>query len=607
MLFCTNITKSFGPHKLFSEASFQLNRKERVGIIGRNGCGKSTLFRLILGEDNPDDGQITYPEHYRIGKLEQHLKFSRDSVLEEVAQILPPNEEHNRWKAEKILYGLGFNKENFRENPAKFSGGFQIRIKLAQLLLSEPDLLLLDEPTNYLDILAIRWLESFLKKWSGEVLCISHDHEFLARAMTHNMIIHRQKFKKIRGNPAKIYEQIALEEDIHEKTRLKQLKELKKQEKFIREFRAGARSAGLVQSRIKMLAKKERIQPLPKIKPIKFHFPEWNFNGAKVLEARNLSFGYQENEDLLKKVSLEVFPGEKVAIIGANGKGKTTLLKIFAGFLSPTAGVLKKNKALLQGYFGQSNIDNLDPQKTILEALHEDKSKTEQEIRNIAGSLLFTGDLAKKKVAVLSGGEKARVNLGKILLKRTNILLLDEPTNHLDYESVEALISAIQNYSGAVLAVSHNENFLQKIAKKLIVFDEDEVFVWNGSYQDFLAKKGFKSESDNSLSSGERAGVRVENPAKKLTYNEKKELQKSVRKLERELQKIEDKISELEKQQAENREKIHIASRQGNRLKLETLGIEAEQIQLKISREFEKWEELGVEVEVLRQRLAEVK
>ncbi len=539
MLFCTNITKSFGAHKLLSEANFQLNRKERVGIIGRNGCGKSTLFRLILGEDVPDDGKITYPEHYRIGSLEQHLKFSRDSVLDEVAQILPVGEEHNLWKAEKILFGLGFSRENFSENPAKFSGGYQIRIKLAQLLLSEPDLLLLDEPTNYLDILAIRWLENFLKKWPGEVLCISHDHNFLSRAMTHNAIIHRQKIKKIRGNPAKIYEQIAIEEDIHEKTRLKQLKEIKKQEKFIREFRAGARSAGLVQSRIKMLAKKERIQPLPKIPPIKFQFPEWNFNGAKVLETRNLSFGYQAGEDLLKKLNLEVFPGEKIAVIGQNGKGKSTLLKIFAtalrgtaGFLEHQSGVLKMNKALRIGYFGQSNIDRQDPQKTILEELHFDKSKTDQEIRNIAGNLLFSGDLAKKKIGVLSGGEKARVNLGKLLLQRTNFLLLDEPTNHLDYESVEALISAINKYEGAVLSVSHDENFLQRVAEKLIVFDADEVFVWNGNYQDFLAKKGFSSEIESGLkdtvnvsSPDSEKGI-SENPAKKLNYNEKKELQK---------------------------------------------------------------------------------
>lgn len=602
MLFCTNITKSFGPHKLLVNANFQLNKKERIGVIGRNGAGKSTLFKLILEQELPDDGQITYPEYYRIGSLEQHLKFSRDSVLEEVGQILPVGEEHNMWKAEKYLYGLGFTKENFSENPAKFSGGFQIRIKLAQLLLSEPDLLLLDEPTNYLDILAIRWLENFLKKWPGEVICISHDHNFLARAMTHNAIIHRQQFKKIRGNPAKLYDQIAIEEDIHEKTRLKQLKETKKQEKFINEFRAGARSAGLVQSRIKMLAKKEKIKPLPKIRPIKFHFPEWNFNGAKVLETRNLSFGYTEDEDLLKKISLEIFPGEKIAIIGQNGKGKTTLLKVLAGEFEKTGGVLKKNKALFQGYFGQSNIDNLDPQKTILEALHVDKNKTDQEIRNIAGNLLFTGDLAKKKIQILSGGEKARVNLGKILLERTNLLLLDEPTNHLDYESVEALISAIKKYEGAVLIVAHDENFLQQVATKLIVFDDDKVFVWNGNYQDFLAKKGFKSEDKSEFEL--RSGQNELSSNSKISYNEKKELQKSLRIAEREFKKVEVAIATLEKQQLDNQEKVHLALRQGNRLKLETLGIEAEKIQIKISREFTKWEELGVKVEVVREKLA---
>jgi ATP-binding cassette subfamily F protein 3 len=261
------------------------------------------------------------------------------------------------------------------------------------------------------------------------------------------------------------------------------------------------------------------------------------------------------------------------------------------------------NKALQLGYFGQSNIDRQDPKKTILEELHFDKSKTDQEIRNIAGNLLFTGDLAKKKIAILSGGEKARVNLGKILLERTNILLLDEPTNHLDYESVEALISAIQKYEGAVLTVAHDENFLQKIATKLIVFDDDEVFVWNGNYQDFIAKKGFQSELESGLK--DSANVPSPDSDKKLNYNEKKELQKSLRVAEREFKKVEMAITTLEKQQAENQEKVHTALRQGNRLKLETLGIEAEKIQVKISREFEKWEVLGVKVEVARGRLEE--
>ena len=595
MLFCTNITKSFGTHQLLQGANFQLNRKERVGIVGRNGAGKSTLFNLIIGKDTPDNGEIVIPNNYKIGILNQQLEFSQESVLKEVMEVLPEDEKHSEWKAEKILFGLGFSQENLAENPEIFSGGFQIRIKLARLLLSEPDLLLLDEPTNYLDILSIRWLEKILQAWSGEVICVSHDHIFLSKAMTHCAIIHRQGFKKVKGgNPQKVYEQIAIEEGIHERTRKKQIKETNKQEKFIREFRSGARSAGLVQSRIKMLDKKGKIKALAKIPPIKFNFPEAEFNGAKILEGRNLSFGYGQ-EDLLKKISLEIFPGEKVAIIGQNGKGKSTLLKALAGEIKVKSGTLKLNNALSVGYFGQSNIDNLAKEKTILEALHVDKSKTEQEIRNIAGSLLFSGALAKKKISVLSGGEKARVNLGRVLLQTTNLLLLDEPTNHLDYESVEALIEAIKKYSGAVVVVAHDENFLQQVATKLVIFDNDEVFVWNGNYQDFIDKKGFSIE--------QKEEVDLENfPGKKsaeLNYEERKTWQKLLRKAEKDLKKTEKQITELEDRQLENKEKVHVFLRQGNRTMLEKLGIESEKIQDELGAKLGKWEKLGEEIEFL--------
>jgi ATP-binding cassette subfamily F protein 3 len=256
---------------------------------------------------------------------------------------------------------------------------------------------------------------------------------------------------------------------------------------------------------------------------------------------------------------------------------------------------LKLNNALSVGYFGQSNIDNLAKEKTILEALHVDKSKTEQEIRNIAGSLLFSGSLAKKKISVLSGGEKARVNLGRVLLQTTNLLLLDEPTNHLDYESVEALIEAIKKYSGAVVVVAHDENFLQQVATKLVIFDNDEVFVWNGNYQDFIDKKGFSIE--------QKEEVDLENfPGKKsaeLNYEERKTWQKLLRKAEKDLKKTEKQITELEDRQLENKEKVHVFLRQGNRTMLEKLGIESEKIQDELGAKLGKWEKLGEEIEFL--------
>ena len=488
MIFCKNLTKTFGAQTLFKNADFQLNSGEKVGIVGRNGYGKSTLFHMILKKDAPDEGEISYPDNYHIGSMDQHIQFSKKNIVDEVTQVLTGDQIHDTWKAEKLLSGLGFSNSDFTKSPNAFSGGFQTRIKLAQLLLSEPDLLLLDEPTNYLDIVSIRWLEFFLKQWKGELLCISHDQTFLENITNFTAIIHRQKFKKVKGPPAKCYDQIKKEEQIHEKTRLNDKKGRAKQEKFIREFRSGARSAGLVQSRIKMLEKKEKLHALPVIAPIKFHFPECDFTGARMLEAHNLSFGYQSNQDLLKKVSLEILPGEKIGIIGANGKGKTTLLSVLSGNLPARTGTLKLHSNAHFGYFGQSNIERLDKTRNIIEEISAHDDVGEQTARSVAGSLLFSGDLAYKKIEILSGGEKARVNLGKILVHSTNFLLLDEPTNHLDYESVNVLINALKKYAGSVIFVSHNEHFLRSVAEKLVVFDDDQVYVFQGNYETFLSK-----------------------------------------------------------------------------------------------------------------------
>lgn len=602
MLFVKNLTKSFGAQVLLEETDFQLNRGEKVGIVGRNGYGKSTLFRLITRIDTPDEGEISYPEDYRIGALDQHLSFSKDTIRDEVAQILPEHQKYDVWKAEKILSGLGFSPEDFEKSPDIFSGGFQIRIKLAQLLLSEPDLLLLDEPTNYLDIVSIRWLEKFLRNWKGEILCVSHDQTFLENVMTHTVAIHRKKLKKLKGNPQKIYDQIAYEEDIHEKTRTNEAKERARQEKFIREFRSGARSAGLVQSRIKMLEKKETLKALPPIPPIKFHFPEANFTGSKMIEANNICFGYEKSQELLKKVSFEIFPGDKVGIIGANGKGKSTLLKVLNNELQIQSGTLKTHTNTRIGYFGQSNVDRLDKTRNIIEELMATKDVSEQTVRSVAGSLLFSGDLAYKNISVLSGGEKARVNLGKILLTPNNLLLLDEPTNHLDYESVEALIKALKEFSGSIVFVAHDEHFLKNVAEKLIVFDGDEVYLFAGNYEKFLDERGFASEEIEQPSPLEKSQEKKKSPAHREKTKEKNRL---IRPLQKELNKIEKKITEFEKSQEKNMKAFRVAERQGNRLKMETLGIEYQDLQKDIETLWEEWETIGKEMEGIEREYSE--
>jgi len=594
MLFCKNITKSFGTQTLFRNADFQLNRGERVGIVGRNGSGKSTLFRLIMNADRIDDGEISFPDTYKIAGLDQHLTFGNGNIVDEVAQSLDEEQEHDRWKAEKLLSGLGFSTDDFTKKPDVFSGGFQIRIKLAQLLLSEPDCLLLDEPTNYLDILTIRWLERFLKSWPGELICVSHDQAFLERICTHTLAVHRQQFKKIKGPPAKCYAQIAKEEEIQERTRITEGKKTAKQEKFIREFRAGARSAGLVQSRIKMLAKKEKIQALPPIPPIKFQFTEANFNGAKIIDAHNLTFNYPGGPELMKKLSLEIFPGDKIGIIGANGKGKSTLLKLLNEEITQKSGTLKRHINTHTGYIGQSNVDRLEPEKTIVQELQTTPGVSEQMARTIAGSLLFSGGLALKPIKVLSGGEKSRVNLGKVLLTPVNFLLLDEPTNHLDYESVEAFIDAVNAFTGAVVCVSHNESFLSRVADKLVVFDGDEVYFYPNDYQTFLNEKGFVSEQIDKPTPQE---VSAERQKKTVHNSERKERERILRPLKRQLQKIEKSILGLEEAQKDNVEKFKLAERQGNRLKMETLGIEYSDLQKDLETKWHEWNEVAGQIE----------
>ncbi len=596
MIFIKDIVKSYGAQLLFDKASFQVNKGEKIGIVGRNGYGKTTLFRLILGTDIIDEGEINIPDNYRLGTLDQQLNFTEKNILNEVSKVLPENEKYDIWKAEKLLSGLGFSEKDFTRPHTDFSGGFQIRVKLAELLLSKPDMLLLDEPTNYLDIVSLRWLEKFLKSWKGEVLCISHDQTFLKNISTHSIAIWRQKLKKIKGSPKKCYAQIKKEEELYERTRKNDEKNRAKQEKFIREFRSGARSAGLVQSRIKMLAKQEKRDKLDSIASINFNFTEADFLGARLLEVTSLKFGYKEKQDLLKKISFEIKSGEKIGIIGQNGAGKTTLLRLLAGELEPQGGTIKYNINTHFGYFGQSNIENLEPQKNIVETLIAE-GIGEQEARKIAGNLLFRGDNAYKKIENLSGGEKARVNLGRLFTKIVNLIFLDEPTNHLDIESIQSLIKAVNNFGGGVVFVSHNEEFLRSCADKLIVFDDGAVRLFQGTYDEFLEKEGFVSEKEQGISTLEK----VEKNKKKPVHREKqKELQRLIRPIKRKIERTEKEIENIEKLQQENKKTFDIAHRQGNRLKMESLGIEYQELQVKLEKKMGEWEKLEMEIEKIK-------
>ena len=495
MIRAENISKSYGGRTLFDQLSFTLNSRERLGLVGRNGHGKTTLFRLIAGEESPDSGALIIPKNYRCGYVKQALEFSRASVLEEAMTALPPSERDHHWKAEKILAGLGFLKTDFDRPPTEFSGGFQVRLNLAKALASEPDLLLLDEPTNFLDITSIRWIERFLVAWPRELMVITHDRSFMDRVVTHVMGIHRQKVRKIAGTTEKYYAQIAQDEEIHEKTRLNDERRRKEVELFISRFRAKARLAGLVQSRVKTLQKMEKRNKLEKLRDLEFAFREKPLPGKHTLSARHLEFSYEPETRLIHDVSLTITTGERVCIVGPNGKGKTTLLKILAGELAPQSGEVVYHPAIQKGFFEQTNVTHLVDSRTVEEEiLYSDPGVDRQMARDICGAMMFPGDDALKKIAVLSGGEKSRVVLGKILATPVNLLLLDEPTNHLDMESCDALLAAIDSFGGTVILVTHNEMFLHALAERLIVFRENGIELFDGTYQEFLEKGGWQDE-----------------------------------------------------------------------------------------------------------------
>jgi ATP-binding cassette subfamily F protein 3 len=496
MLQAHDLSLGFNGQELFDEVSFSINSGERIGLVGRNGSGKTTLFKLLTKELSPEEGHISTPKNYTIGYLKQHLHFSEPNVLEEACLGLPAEEKDQVWKAEKILSGLGFSAEDFYCSPSEFSGGFQVRLNLAKVLLAEPHLLLLDEPTNYLDIISIRWLTRFLQRWPNELMIITHERDFMNSITTHTMGIHRQKVRKIEGDTIKFFEQIAVEEEVYEKTRQKEEKKREETVEFINRFRASAARASLVQSRVKALEKMGEKKALANIAELGFRFNAVEFHANHLLRMEKMTFGYLPEQTLIKNLTLDIGRKERICVVGKNGKGKSTLLRLLAGEIAPASGEIRRHADCRIGYFGQTNIARLNPEHTIEEELAELRPDLKYtEIRKTCGAMMFPGDLALKKIAILSGGEKSRVSLGKILLSPTNLLLLDEPTNHLDVESCDSLIAAIDEFPGSVLIVTHSEMFLHHLAKKLIVFDEDKVFIFNGNYQEFLEQVGWKEEA----------------------------------------------------------------------------------------------------------------
>ncbi|MGZ3787316.1 MAG: ABC-F family ATP-binding cassette domain-containing protein [Bacteriovorax sp.] len=506
MIQAKNLSKHFGAQELFESVSFQLGPRERVGLVGRNGSGKSTLFKLVLGELSADSGEISIPKGYKLGALEQHIHFTKSTVLEECTQVLNP-EDFNEHEAEKILFGLGFSDEDMQKDPKSFSGGYQIRINLTKVLLQAPDLLMLDEPTNYLDIVSMRWLKSFLKNFPGEIMLITHDREFMDDVITHTMGLHRRQLKKIKGDTAKFYEQILQEEEMYEKTRENLDKKRKEMEAFVERFKAKASKAAQAQSRMKALEKMSTMDKLSDVDNLGFKFRFVECPGKQIAEVKHLAFAYDGNIEhaLFHNLSFPINREDRIGIIGKNGKGKSTLLNVIAGTLDSIEGKTSFHPSAQIGHFGQTNINRLNMENTIVEEIQSTNGDLAvSSVRNICGTMMFEGDLAKKKIKVLSGGERARVLLGKILAKPANLLLLDEPTNHLDMESIESLTEEIGNFPGAVVIVTHSEIMLRNLATKLVIFHNGNAEFFNGTYDDFLEKIGWESEETKPTKAGNK-------------------------------------------------------------------------------------------------------
>ena len=546
MIRVENLTKSFGDQILFDGLDFSVNQKQRVGLVGQNGHGKTTLFRMIAGEERPDSGSIIIPKNYRIDYVRQNLEFSADTALNEGIRALPEQEKDHHWKVEKILAGLGFSREDFDRHPDEFSGGLQVRLNLVKALVAEPDLLLLDEPTNFLDITSIRWVEQFLSNWPHELMLITHDRSFMDKVVTHTMGIHRRKLRKIAGNTTKFYNQIAQDEEVYEKTRVNDDRRRKEIQQFITRFRAKARLANMVQSRVKTLKKMEKKDKLEELKLLDFSFRSSPFPGKNILTCSHLAFAYDEQKTLIKDFNVTIETNERVCVVGKNGKGKTTLLKLLAGKLPPQSGQTIFHPSTITGFFEQTNVNSLVDTRTVEEEIlysHPDMDR--QRARNISGAMMFSGDDALKKISILSGGEKSRVMLGKLLATPANLLLLDEPTNHLDMESCDALLAAIDLFEGTVIMVTHNEMFLHTLADKLIVFQNDEIDVFNGRYQEFLDKGGWHDEKLSE--SGDRSQAILAGSNAKLA---KKELRRKrseiINRRSKNVRPIEKRIARLE-------------------------------------------------------------
>ena len=592
MLQIQGISKSFGDQSLFEDAGCLIEAGEKVGIVGANGHGKSTLLRMILAEIEPDQGNIAVTRGVRVGHLSQHLVFQGATVLDEACSVLVEEDGFLPiFKAESMLMGLGFIEEQLKQPPGELSGGFQVRLNLAKALLEDPDLLLLDEPNNYLDIVSLRWLKEFLRKWRRTLLLVTHDREFMDSITTHTLAVHRRKLRKFQGGTDKAWQQIFTEEEMHEKTRVNTERKIAHEMRFVERFRAKARRASQAQSRLKQISKRERLEKLDELSTLSFSFHYKHNPGKWALETRRLEFAYDDGPTLISGLDLHIGAGDRVGVIGQNGKGKSTLLRLMAGELTPVEGEVRTHPSTCINLFGQSAMRVLRPERSIEEEVYEANNMLNRtQVRDICGAMMFGGDFALKKVEVLSGGEKSRTLLGRVLACPGNLLLLDEPTNHLDMASTDALIEAIKAYPGSAVMVTHIESVLRETCNRLVIFDAGTVRVFEGTYDDFLRRYGWSSEDQPIEDKGPRKRRENRKDLKRERAELIRERSQVLKPLKQTIESNEKLITMLEEKVKITEADLITASESGDGEAIASLAQELNNLRASIDRAFEKFE-----------------
>jgi ATP-binding cassette, subfamily F, member 3 len=632
------LTKYFGADLILSNIKLEIQSKDRIALVGRNGAGKSTLLKIIAGEMSYDSGEIIKPKEVSIGYLAQDSGLhSSLSIWEEMMTVFAPLkametqlremerqmgdpdlladssryekllkdydalQEHYKEQGgyqyeaniRSVLHGLQFSQYDYMTTPVQsLSGGQRTRLALGKLLLMKPDLLILDEPTNHLDLETLTWLEQYLQTYPGAILVVSHDRYFLDKVATQVYELSRTTLKRYTGNYSRYLEQKAAEYERERKLYEKQQEEIAKLQDFIQRNIARASTTRRAQSRRKQLEKMKIIEkPIGDEKSASFSFDIERQSGNDVLIAEDVAVGYDMDKPLIRNIRLRITRGESIALVGPNGIGKSTLLKAIVNKLPLQAGRFRYGSNVQIGYYDQNQAD-LSSNKRVLDELWDAyPEKTEREIRAVLGNFLFSGDDVLKPVSALSGGEKARLALAKLMMQKANFLILDEPTNHLDLDSKEVLENALIEYPGTILFVSHDRYFINRIATKIYELSSDGITEYLGDYDYYIAKKAEMLELQR-LASEKRTDRSYEESSSKLSYEQEKEAKKLERQRKRRIEEIETEISELEQQIAHIDEQLCDPNIYQDHEKVQQLTKENEEMKDKLEKLLEEWETL---------------